>query len=139
MTVSRVRAAARSPKMENHQTKISTKIGEIIRSVQYIESNLLERMSMDTASELTLGKIIELVKTGKVITSEKKLAELEDILKKRNDLAHQFFKRQDFEKHCDNEKFLVDQCRYLEKFADHVEHFNNWLVNKKTRQQKAKK
>jgi len=104
---------------------INIKIGTIIKNVQYIEWNLLDSLQMNTFEELTLGQIINLA--SKVVHSTA-IDELKDILSKRNDLVHVYFKRLDFEKQASNETFLKSELRYLEKFSDQVMNFNDWLV-----------
>ncbi|MCL2770749.1 MAG: hypothetical protein FWD89_00345 [Firmicutes bacterium] len=113
--------------MATYQELIYKEIGEIIKIVQYIEWNLLGRLKRDNFEEMTLGQIIKLIRTKKVLHITA-IDELEEILRKRNDLVHSYFKRKDFEKHCNNEFFLSNELRYLENFCDQVQKFNEWLV-----------
>jgi len=109
---------------------IYIEIGKIINTVQYIEWNLLNRLEMDTFESMTLGQIINLIRREKVIHITA-IDELEKILTRRNDLAHVYFKRKDFEKHANNEAFLRTELGYLSNFAKQVLAFNDWLVKQR--------
>lgn len=112
---------------ETYQGLVYQEIGFIVQIVQYIEWNLLNRLDMNTFEEMTLGQIIELIRNRNVLHSTA-IDELETILKKRNDLVHQYFKRKDFEKHWNNIPFLENELGYLKKFRIQVLNFNKWLV-----------
>ena len=110
-----------------YQGEIYRLIGSIIKTVQYIECNLLIRLGVDTFEELTLGQINHIIKEHNVL-HKTATDELYSILHKRNDLVHTFFKRLDFEKHWDNPEFLKSQIEYLSTFFTQVTEFNNWLA-----------
>jgi len=114
----------------SYQEAINQEIGNIIKQVQYIEWNLLSRLGMDTFEAMTLGQIIGLIRSKRVI-HQSAIDELEKILERRNDLVHVYFKRKDFEKHAYNEAFLDSELRYLRNFSNQVNNFNNWLVSQK--------
>ena len=105
---------------------ISKEVGFIIEEVQYIEWNLLAALDMDSFENLTLGEIIREVKKADVF-NDAAIDELEEILRKRNDLVHQYFKRKDFEKHSKNLQFLKNELNYLTKFRKQIAGFNKWL------------
>jgi len=111
-----------------YQDAIYQEIGEIIKTVQYIEWNLLDRLDMNTFESMTLGQIIKLIRKEKVI-HKTYIDKLEKILERRNDLVHVYFKRKDFEKHADNDAFLDTELGYLRNFAKQVNNFNDWLVD----------
>ena len=130
-------------------------IGNLLKIVQYIEYNLVEAVRLrrvlslfdnvnsvpnevfikakeeadslsDKLSNSTLGVVLSIVKKYKVI-SEDKLEELSEILRKRNDLVHHYFKRKDFEKHSENYPFLKNESNYLKNFMNTADEFNDFL------------
>jgi len=130
-------------------------IGNLLKTVQYIEYNLVEAVRLrrvlslfdkvnyvpneifdkaeeeaesisDKLSNSTLGVVLSNVKKYKVI-SEDRLEELSDILKKRNDLVHHYFKRKDFEKNSENHTFLKNESNYLKNFMNNANEFNDFL------------
>ncbi len=136
---------------------IMEKIGELIKLVQYIEYNLVEATRLrrillvfdkvnrvsdsvfhkakKEADELglqlankTMGQIITTVKKYNVIDNDK-VDILEDVLRKRNDLIHHYFKRKDFEKHSDNYPFLDNERGYLNNFYIQSDDLNDYLCN----------
>ena len=111
-----------------YQAAINQEIGGIIKTVQYIEWNLLNQLGRDTFEAMTLGQIIDLVRRKNIIDNSD-VDELKEILRKRNDLVHGYFKRQDFEKHSNNQGFLENQLKYLQNFSRQVDNFNDWLCN----------
>ena len=131
------------------------KIGEIIKIVQYIEYNLAELIEYkqilnlfeskstvsnevfertekkakklrEKLSTSTLGNVIGFVKKYNIF-SLNELKNLEDILGKRNDLVHQYFKRKDFEKQSDNVRFIQIEANYLKNFLRKADSFNDNL------------
>ena len=118
-----------------NEDKIFNEVGETIKTVQYIEYNLLERLGCDPHDEKTLGQIVGLVEKAKIL-SARNLTELKKILETRNDLVHHFFKRLNFEEQSKNQKFLLDQLRFLEKFSNRVNNFNNHIVKVKVKVKK---
>jgi len=117
-------------RMATYQEIINQEIGAIIKSVQYIEWNLLNKLNKSTFDDMTLGQIKNLIIEKRIIKDDDAIDELEQILDRRNDLVHKYFKRKDFEKHCQNKPFLENECRYLTNFREQVEHFNKWLCGK---------
>lgn len=114
--------------VEDVNNRLKIIIAEIIKITQYIEWNLLRRLNKDTFAEMTLGQIIELVKQRELLP-DNKLNQLKRILKRRNDLTHQYFKRLDFEKHTNNLSFLEHQEKYLQNTLSTIQQFNTWLVS----------
>lgn len=110
----------------NLTNDINTAIGEIIKVVQYIEWNLLNRLGINTFAEMTLGQIVDMIRKSEILPDDK-VNSLEKILGKRNHLIHQYFKRLDFEKHSDNLSFLDNQKKYLNNFLSQAQSFNSWL------------
>ncbi len=76
----------------------------------------------------TFGKVLSFVEKHDVIDSNE-LETLKDILTKRNDLVHQYFKRKDFEKHSSISKFLTVEGNYLRKFLRKATSFNDRLCS----------
>lgn len=140
--------------LSNHDY-IALEVGKLMKTVQYIEYNLVELIKLkkilsvfdetdsvpnkvfekaeNEADELskqlgnkTLGQVINIVKKSNIVSS-KKLSELEDILRKRNDLVHHYFKRKDFEKHEDNNPFIENEYNYLKNFNFQSDGFNDFL------------
>lgn len=132
-----------------------SKIGEIIKIVQYIEHNLAlliryqkvlklfeDKDSVpndlfyetdqeaeeiqDKLSNMTLGRVINYVKKYRFLNNQE-LNNLENILQKRNDLIHHYFKDKDFEKHSNNYGFIDNQTRYLTNFLNSAGNFNYYL------------
>lgn len=110
-----------------HINLIHQEVGEIIQIIQYIEWNLCLELEIDGLSEITLGQIKTRVVEESVF-DEAQANELIDILKKRNDLIHKYFKRLDFEKNTDNTRFLKNQIGYLKNFKNQIIEFNTLLV-----------
>ena len=111
-----------------YQELIYQEIGEIVKLIQYIEWNLCLELEIDGLTETTLGQLKTRV-IEEEIFDEEQAVELIEILEKRNDLVHKYFKRLDFEKHFDNEPFLDSQLRYLQNFKRQVHNFNSLLVD----------
>ena len=109
------------------QQMIYQHIGEIIKTVQYIEWNLLTKLKEDTLEDITLGQIIVEVEEAHISQLAVRDDELREILKKRNDLVHKYFKRKDFETNHLNEQFLEGELEYLKNFLAQVTRFNDWL------------
>lgn len=84
-----------------------------------------------SASTMTFGALIATVSQANIM-EKKDLDELEDILKTRNQLVHQFFKMNDFETKKDNAGFLEEQVNYLKKFLNRINNFNAFLFKKAT-------
>lgn len=114
--------------VEDVNNRLKIIIAEIIKITQYIEWNLLRKLNKDTFAEMTLGQIIELVRQNELLPGNK-LNQLQTILKRRNDLTHQYFKRLDFEKHNSNLSFLDHQEKYLKNTLSTIEDFNTWLCS----------
>jgi hypothetical protein len=57
--------------MATYQDEIYKSIGAIIKIVQYIECNLLNKLNAKTFADMTLGQIIGLVKKQKYNTRRK--------------------------------------------------------------------
>ncbi|MCL2555855.1 MAG: hypothetical protein FWE03_02390 [Firmicutes bacterium] len=108
--------------------EIAKEVGYIIEEVSYIEWNLLAELDMDTFEDMTLGEIIKEVKKCDIFNGVA-VDDLEDILRKRNDLVHKYFKRKDFEKHKNNSPFLNNELNYLRKFRKQIADFNRWLLD----------
>jgi hypothetical protein len=107
---------------------IYREIGEIIKTIQYIEWNLCLRLKIDTLADLTLGQLKTMV-ISQGVFNEENADELCNVLDRRNDLVHKYFKRLDFEKHSENEPFLENQYRYLVNFSKQVDNFNDFLLD----------
>lgn len=134
---------------------IAIEVGKIVKTVQYIEYNLVESIRLksilsifektstvpneifeaaekeakDLCSQLgnkTFGQVVTIVKKSEVLELSR-LIELEEILKKRNDLVHHYFKRKDFEKHEENIPFIQNEFNYLRKFNLQANIFNDFL------------
>lgn len=133
-----------------------SKIGEIIKIVQYIEHNLalliryqkVLNLFEDTdsvpndvfyetdqeaeeiqkkLSNMTLGQVINFIKNYNFLSNHE-IDNLENILENRNDLIHHYFKDKDFEKHSYNYGFIDNQTRYLTNFLNTANKFNNYLA-----------
>lgn len=114
--------------VEDVNNRLKIIIAEVIKITQYIEWNLLRKLNKDTFAEMTLGQIIELVRQRELLP-ENKLNQLHSILKRRNDITHQYFKRLDFEKHNQNLSFLDHQEKYLKNTLSMIQDFNTWLCS----------
>ena len=111
----------------DYNREIYAEIGEIIKSIQYIEWNLCLKLNIDTFSNMTLGQLKSFVIEEEIL-NEDDANELYIILDRRNDLVHKYFKRLDYEKHEDNEAFLENQYGYFSNFLMQVEEFNKKLL-----------
>lgn len=111
----------------NYKEKIFILIGELIELIQYIEWNLCIELDIDGLGKYTLGQIKNMIIEEEIFEDDT-ADELVNILERRNDLIHKYFKRLDFEKHSDNYSFLVNQFNYLSNFLKQVQEFNNVLV-----------
>ena len=114
--------------VEDVNNRLKIIIAEIIKITQYIEWNLLRKLNKNTFAEMTLGQIIELVKQRELLP-DNKLNQLHTILKRRNDITHQYFKRLDFEKHNQNLSFLDHQEKYLKNTLSMIQEFNTRLCS----------
>lgn len=111
----------------NYLELIYQEIGEIIKLIQYIEWNLCLKLEIDGFASITLGQIKTSVIENNFL-DEDEAVELIQILEKRNDLIHQYFKRLDFEKHSYNLPFLYSQLGYVKNLKDKVQEFNEMLL-----------
>jgi len=112
-----------------YQMEIYEKVGHIIKAVEYIEYNLLDRMGHNTFENMTLGEITAMARRHNILHDDFEEQRLQDILNKRNDLIHQYFKRKDFEANAHNVPFLQHELNYLQSFYQEVSDFNNWLCS----------
>ncbi len=141
----------------NNNDYIALEVGKLMKTVQYIEYNLVKAIRFKTIlsifdktnsvpnkifeeaeneakilknqlSNKTMGQVINIIKKTKLLISDK-LIVLEDILRKRNDLVHHYFKRKDFEKNEDNIPFIQNEFNYLKNFNVQSENLNDFLCD----------
>lgn len=99
-----------------------------------VSNKVFEQAEMDAEnlrellSNKTMGTIIRTIKKLNVL-NDSRTNELEDILRKRNDLVHHFFKENDFEEQSTNYLFMMNRKGYLSNFLSTAEKFNRFLVN----------
>lgn len=127
-------------------------VGQIIENAQYLEFNLLLMLkydiilkAFDKSRAITIEKYHQLVidaenksmelkhKTmGEIIhniremnrLSEDEVNKLEKVLKARNYLVHQYFKKHDFEHFYQDEEFLNKEINYLKDTLSTMSHLN---------------
>ncbi|MCI6508988.1 MAG: hypothetical protein SOY80_01000 [Bacilli bacterium] len=127
-------------------------VGQIIENAQYLEFNLLLMLkydiilkAFDKSRAITIEKYHQLVidaenksmelkhKTmGEIIhniremnrLSEDEVNKLEKVLKTRNYLVHQYFKKHDFEHFYQDEEFLNKEINYLKDTLSTMSHLN---------------
>lgn len=127
-------------------------VGKIIENAQYLEFNLLLMLkydiilkAFDKSRAITIEKYHQLVidaenksmelkhKTmGEIIhniremnrLSEDEVNKLEKVLKTRNYLVHQYFKKHDFEHFYQDEEFLNKEINYLKDTLSTMSHLN---------------
>ena len=127
-------------------------VGQIIEIAQYLEFNLLLMLkydiilkAFDKSHAITIEKYHQLVidaenksmelkhKTmGEIIhniremnrLSEDEVNKLEKVLKTRNYLVHQYFKKHDFEHFYQDEEFLNKEINYLKDTLSTMSHLN---------------
>ncbi len=139
-----------------YMDRIYSLIGKIIENAQYIEFNLATLVKCDyilkefdhtselslsrynqiveeaiqTSNELThktLGEIIFQIKAINRLDNEE-IACLEKVLKTRNYLIHQYFKKNDFSKEASNEAFLLKEINYLTNIFSSMYNLNTSLA-----------
>jgi hypothetical protein len=83
---------------------------------------------MSSLENLTLGQIKGKVEKAEILPKTK-ITELEKLLKDRNNVVHQYFKRKPFDnkKHHNNTPFLENEYRFLDKIIVRAEKFNDYL------------
>lgn len=138
-------------------------IGEIIKNTQYVEYNLalmirchtilkefeksnvieLDRFNqvVEEASKIsyelqymTLGEILRRVKNTGWLRLEE-INKLESVLKNRNYLVHQYFKKHDVEEG-KSEEFICGELKFLNSILSNIKDVNEFLVRIVLRQQK---
>ena len=138
-------------------------IGEIIKNTQYVEYNLglmirchtilkefeksntveLDRFNqvVEEASKIsyelqymTLGEILRRVKNTGWLRLEE-INKLEYVLKNRNYLVHQYFKKNDVEE-SKGENFIVNELKFLNNILNTIKEVNEFLARIVIRQQK---
>lgn len=138
-------------------------IGEIIKNTQYVEYNLglmlrchtilkeFEKSNtieltkfkevVDEASKIsyelqymTLGEILRRVKNTGWLRLEE-INKLEYVLKNRNYLVHQYFKKHDVEENI-NDSFILNELKFLNNILSTIKEVNEFLVRIVIRQQK---
>lgn len=138
-------------------------IGEIIKNTQYVEYNLglmirchtilkefeksntveLDRFNqvVEEASKIsyelqymTLGEILRRVKNTGWLRLEE-INKLEYVLKNRNYLVHQYFKKNDMEE-SKGENFIVNELKFLNNILNTIKEVNEFLARIVIRQQK---
>ena len=109
-----------------YRQEICYRVGEIIEIVQHIEWHLLEKLAMDGHKEITFGGISGLARGYGIIDHETAI-ELDYIVAERNDLVHQYFKRQDFEAHPRTDDFWLAELRHLDDLKSRVLNLNHRL------------
>lgn len=143
--------------------RIYTLIGEIIKNTQYVEYNLalmirchtilkefeksntididLFNSVVEEASKIaydlqymTLGEIIYKVKNTRWLKLDE-VNKLEKVLKNRNYLVHQYFKKHDVEEG-KGEDFILKEIKYLDDILYNIRDVNDFLVKIVLRQQK---
>lgn len=136
--------------------KIYQLIGQIIENSQYIEWNLalilrcntilkeFERTNSiplsrfenvlqeadelaDELSRMTLGEIIHRVKEIERLRSED-IEQLERVLRTRNYLVHQYFKKHNIEEEKQDANFMNNEVKYLETILQKMYEVNSVLV-----------
>ena len=136
--------------------KIYQLIGQIIENSQYIEWNLalilrcntilkeFERTNSiplsrfenvlqeadelaDELSRMTLGEIIHRVKEIERLRSED-IEQLERVLRTRNYLVHQYFKKHNIEEEKQDSNFINNEVKYLETILQKMYEVNSVLV-----------
>lgn len=142
--------------------RIYEMIGEIIKNTQYIEFNLalmirchtilkefektdtidieLFKSVVEEASKIsyelqymTLGEILRKVKNTRWLKLDE-VNKLEKVLKDRNYLVHQYFKKHDVEEG-KGETFILNELRYLDGILDNIKVVNDILVRIVIKQQ----
>ncbi|MCL2598599.1 MAG: hypothetical protein FWD76_01635, partial [Firmicutes bacterium] len=111
-------------------------IGQIIEIVQYIEYNIVElicehsQQSEEVIREKwgtsTLGQLLGELQ-HKDLLNEDLVEQLEKALHDRNHIVHQYFKKNDFVKHSDNEEMIKNQENYLKNRLHEMEDLNEQL------------
>ncbi len=136
--------------------KIYQLIGQIIENSQYIEWNLalilrcntilkeFERTNRiplskfenvlqeadelaDELGRMTLGEIIHKVKVIERLHNED-IEQLERVLRTRNYLVHQYFKKHNVEEEKQDANFINNEVKYLESILQKMYEVNNILV-----------
>lgn len=136
--------------------KIYQLIGQIIENSQYIEWNLalilrcntilkeFERTNSiplsrfenvlqeadelaDELGKMTLGEIIHRVKEIERLRSED-IEQLERVLRTRNYLVHQYFKKHNIEEEKQDANFINNEVKYLETILQKMYEVNSVLV-----------
>lgn len=120
--------ALRYAKMKKDlQSAIQRKGNVSVKDAKAITKNAADYQ--DDISEITLGALLATIDNANIMP-KKDLDEMEDILKTRNLLVHQFFKKNDFESQKENLAFLTGQINYLNKFLNRINNFNDMLYKK---------
>lgn len=136
--------------------RIYTLIGKIIENAQYIEYNLTTLVKcdyilkeFDKQNELSLSRYNQIVEEadnyarqlsnktlGEIIYQLKQMNRLASdeidclhkVLKTRNYLVHQYFKKNDFTNHYLDESFLKNEINYLFNILTSMHNLNNSLA-----------
>ena len=125
--------------------KIKETLGEILIDTQYLEYNLslciyyqnilnaftsqnISYKIYDKVKSSPLGIIIKLASEANIFTHDKKAYEtLQQILEKRNELVHTYFKNNDYYKKQNDLLFLKSKLIYLNDFSILELKFNSYL------------
>lgn len=115
--------------MKNRNGKVDEQaFKKIVASVE-------KRIKDDKVDLQTFGNLISTLNEEKIL-GKKDLDELEDLLKTRNFLTHQYFKKNRFEEQQGNREFLLGQANYLYHILNRVRNYNdricaqlNYLAN----------
>jgi len=111
-------------------------IGEIIEICQFIEHNFAIMMCREDRtcdadelflkmSKMTLGQVVGLVKKSGMF-NEDAISDFEKMVNDRNEIVHQFFKKNDFQ---NNQKpnFFKNRLSYLKNRLKELHETNSWL------------
>jgi energy-converting hydrogenase A subunit M len=116
-------------------------VGELMETCQYIEHNLAviicykvyagnDESKVDALFEKmstsTLGQVMKIVRDSDEFAADT-IQEMQGILADRNEIVHQFFKKNDFNKHYKNAGFIENKRRYLANRLREMNEMNAWL------------
>lgn len=115
--------------MKKHKRPIDSK------TLKSIVASVDKKLKDDRVDLQTFGNLISTLSDENIL-EKKDLDELEDLLKTRNFLTHQYFKKNKFEEQQDNLEFLNGQANYLVHILNRVNNYNdkicaqlNYLAN----------
>lgn len=94
------------------------------KTLKSIASSVDKKLKEDRVDLQTFGNLISTLSDENIL-DKKDLDELEDLLKTRNFLTHQYFKKNKFEQQQGNLEFLNGQANYLLHILNRVNNYND--------------